>query len=275
MIKRILVGIGGTPYTPVAIRRSVELARLHGAELTATTVFDVREMAHVGAAAMGVSSATQELRDYRLKVGRKKIEQSLADFESACTAAAVSHTVCHETDDPFTLMASLSRYHDLMVFGLRKIFDVGFGLDPPDVLARLVEQGVRPILAVPDQFRPIHRVLMAYSGSAESAKTIKRFVQMQLWPDLTCQLVTCSNSAEEAKRRLTDMSAYCRAHGVEVETLHLPGSPRQRILAHAEHWNADLIVLGKSARSYFMRKIFGETALHVIEHSDRTLFLAY
>ena len=33
MMKRILVGLGGTPFTTVAIRRSVELANLHNAQL--------------------------------------------------------------------------------------------------------------------------------------------------------------------------------------------------------------------------------------------------
>ena len=34
MIKRILVGLAGTPYTDTAIRRAVELAKVHEAELT-------------------------------------------------------------------------------------------------------------------------------------------------------------------------------------------------------------------------------------------------
>ena len=36
----------------------------------------------------------------------------------------------------------------------------------------------------------------------------------------------------------------------------------------------DMIVLGNSVRGYLMRKIFGETALHVIQHADRLLFLS-
>jgi hypothetical protein len=34
MMKRILVGLGRTPFTTVAIRRSVELAKLHDAQLS-------------------------------------------------------------------------------------------------------------------------------------------------------------------------------------------------------------------------------------------------
>ena len=34
MMKRILVGLGRTPFTTVVIRRSVELAKLHDAQLS-------------------------------------------------------------------------------------------------------------------------------------------------------------------------------------------------------------------------------------------------
>jgi len=34
MMKRILVGLGGTPFATVAIRRSVKLAKLHDAQLS-------------------------------------------------------------------------------------------------------------------------------------------------------------------------------------------------------------------------------------------------
>ena len=38
MIKRILIGLGGRPYTPVAIERAVTLAQRHEAGLTAVTM---------------------------------------------------------------------------------------------------------------------------------------------------------------------------------------------------------------------------------------------
>ena len=41
MIKRILLGIGGTPYTSVAIQRAVELAKRFEAEITGVTVLDL------------------------------------------------------------------------------------------------------------------------------------------------------------------------------------------------------------------------------------------
>jgi hypothetical protein len=87
-------------------------------------------------------------------------------------------------------MISLARYHDLMIFGLRSIFEYDISFEEPkDSLARLISAGVRPLIAVSDKFRPIQKVLIAYSGSMESVKTMKLFVQLRLWPYVKLKIV--------------------------------------------------------------------------------------
>ena len=41
MLKRILVGLAGTNYTPSAIRYAVDIAQRHPATLTGVTIVDV------------------------------------------------------------------------------------------------------------------------------------------------------------------------------------------------------------------------------------------
>ena len=65
----------------------------------------------------------------------------------------------------------------LIVFGLRSLFESDLVADPHDTLVRLVQSGVRPLLAVSKQVAPIKKVLIACSGSMESAKAMKNFFQ--------------------------------------------------------------------------------------------------
>ncbi len=46
MIKRILLGLGGTPYTSIAIRRAADLAKRFEAEVTSLTVIDVKGLSN-------------------------------------------------------------------------------------------------------------------------------------------------------------------------------------------------------------------------------------
>jgi nucleotide-binding universal stress UspA family protein len=116
--------------------------------------------------------------------------------------------------------------------------------------------------------------LIAYSGSMESAKAMKHFVQMRLWPEATVRVITFDDNNPEATQLLADASEYCRAHSLTVETERLPGSPKEQLLPYAERWGADLTVIGNSAKNLLLRRIFGETALHAIRHANRPLFLA-
>ena len=274
MIKRILVGLGGTPYTPVSIRYAVELAQAQGAELTGVTAIDLRRLGDIGPVPLGGGAAAEDLREHRLHVTEQRVNEAVAEFERACQDAGVAHTVRHETGDAFELIVSLARYHDLMIFGLRSVFDHGLGEDPQGALASLIAGGVRPILAVADQYRPIRRALLAYSGSMESAKTIKYFVQMGLWPDVKLRVVTFDSPPDRAEPLLAEAAAYCQAHGYEPELEHSPDPAKHKILAAAEAFDADIVVMGNSARHYLLRQILGETTLHVIQTADRPLFLA-
>jgi nucleotide-binding universal stress UspA family protein len=272
-IKRILLGLGGTDFTPVAVKRGVELARRHGAEITGVTIIDEAQLRNVGPVPAGAAHAARALREHRLRVTQGRIRGAIEDFQERCASDGVPFRVQQETGEAFSLMTNLARYHDLMIFGLRSVFDYGFGVDPQDTLTRLVRSGVRPLIAVSREYREIRRVLLSYGGSAESAKAIKRFVQSQLWPDMQLRLLTCERSAEESETLLDDMAAYCRAHGFEVEREHSSEAPKDRILAAAADWNADLVVLGNGVRNLWLNKILGSTTLHVVQNADRPLYL--
>lgn len=274
MIKRILVGLSGTKFTAAAIRQAVELATAHDAEVTGVSVVDVGRLSRVGPVPLGAMTYAGEQRTARLQVAREHVEQSLREFEQACGERGVRHRVLQEEGEPFSLMIDEARYHDLMIFGLRSLFEFDLVSDPHDALVRLVASGVRPILAVSEEPRPIESVLIAYSGSMESAKTMKWFVQSRLWPRAKLRIVTFEHPPERAESLVADAADFCRAHGFEPEEAYVAQSPKDHLLPYAAGWDADLIVVGNSAKNLLLRRLFGETALHAIRHADRPLFLA-
>lgn len=276
MIKKILLGIGGTPCTAVAIQHAVGLAKRFEAEITGVTVLDLERLTTVRLAQEETIPAAM----HRVILTRDRVEEAISAFESACATEGIKYQVKQEENEAsFDLMSSLARYHDLMLFGLRSIFEYNVSIvdlsieEPKDTLARLIAAGVRPIVAVSDTFRPIQKVLIAYSGSMESAKTMKRFVQMRLWPDAKLKIVTFQGSEEKARQLLNDASEYCRAHGYHVEHESNAGPPKDLLLPLATQWQADMIVLGNSAGHLLKKRLLGETALHIIRNADRPLFL--
>jgi nucleotide-binding universal stress UspA family protein len=275
MIKRILVGLGGTNYTPSAIRYAVDIAQRHQATVTGVTFVDVARLESVGPIPVGGVYWAQLLREHRIKVAHEHVMGAAEEFVQACESAGVGYQVQQEKGNPFDLLISEARYHDLMIFGLKSLFEHDIVSDPHDALIRLVSAGVRPILAVAPEYREVRRVLIAYSGSMESAKTLRRFVQLRLWPDVELGIVTFQHDAasSEAEKLVRDAAAYCRAHGYSPEEDFADGSAKSKLIPYATQWNADLVAIGNSARSLLLRRMFGDTAIHLIQTSDRPLFL--
>ncbi len=276
MIKRLLVGLGTTRTAASVTAHAIDLARAHGAELLGVTVTDTVRLDWVGPRPMGVGvdEASAELRRERHARVDADIASAHTVFANRCRAAGVAHSITDEVGDPFEIAADLIRYHDMAVFGLQDLFEHAVVPEPADALERLIASGVRPILAVPEQHRPIARVLVAYSGSLESAKTFKHFATSGVYAPATIRVVTFGGDPAAGRRRCEQAAEFLRAHGRTVDTDAVPGDPREELLAYATRWNADLIVAGNSGRNMLLRKLFGETALTLVRESTLPLYLS-
>lgn len=272
MIKRILVGLGGTPYTTAAIQRATQLAKRYDAGITGVVVVNPASLRAAGGAGKGGAGGSGG----RIVVTRDLIEQAVAAFESSCAAQGIAcQTIQEERETALDRIISLARYHDLMIFGLRGIFEYDISFEEPEnTLARLISAGVRPIIAESGKFRPIYKVLIAYNGSMESAKTMKRFVQLRLFPEATLQIATLHKPEDVARQLLFEAAEYCRAHGFTAEHEWNPGSPAEFLLPLASMRQADMIVLGNSAQQLLTRRALSQTVLTIIREADRPLFLS-
>jgi nucleotide-binding universal stress UspA family protein len=275
MIRRILVGLGGTPFSETATQRAVELAKAHGARLSAATLFDPATL-DVGALySTSVVRAAVDLREERIRALELGLEEAMDFFGASCRAADIPFRIHWESCDPFDEVVSLARYHDLFICGLRGLFDYGIDTDPEASLIRLIRHGVHPTLAVSRSHERIERVLIAYSGSVDSARALKTYVQSGLWPDADI-CIACFDRKEARRERLAyEAVGYCEAHGRRSVVHHADAPPEKGILDKAESWDADLLVLGDGAHNVIVRKVLGDTLLEVVRQADRPLLLTH
>jgi nucleotide-binding universal stress UspA family protein len=274
MIKRILLGLGGTPFTDVAIERAVELAKIHGALITGVTVVDTKQLSQVGPVPLGGGVYAAKLREQRLTITEERIEEAIESFKKKCAESNILTKIERETGDPFESMIAHARYNDVTIFGLKSLFDYGFTSEPRDALIRLVSQGVRPIIAVSLKFRTIRKVLIAYSGSMESAKAMRRYVQLNPWRNVRLRIVHFGKNDDSTAQLLKDAAEYCRDHGFSTETEAVENSAKDHLIEYARQHDLDLIVMGNSIRNLIFRHLLGDTVLNAIQQSDRPLFLA-
>ena len=275
MIKRILVGLGDADHSITAVRQAIDLCKRHGAELTAVTVVDHRGLENVGPIPIGGGAAAQGLRDHRYQLTRDIIEKAVSSCEQECGKHKINFHLIYEEGNPLDTFCHSARYQDLMIISKQdSLFDHGVINEPSDELIRMVHEGIQPILVLPKVMGEIKRVLIAYSGSMESARTMKQFIRMHLWPDIKICLTMFDREEKEALAALDDAAEYCRAYKFDVETYYSTKSPKNNLLPFADQWGADLMVVGNSAKNLMMRKLFGETAQHVMRHAKCAVFMA-
>lgn len=72
---------------------------------------------------------------------------------------------------------------------------------------------------------------------------------------------------------LTRVAALAEAAGIHIETELRSGEVGPTILEAARHWPADLIILGKSARSGSGHPYVGAQTRHVLEFADQPVLV--
>ena len=72
---------------------------------------------------------------------------------------------------------------------------------------------------------------------------------------------------------LDHVRATARRAGVDVETGLLSGEPGRAVLDEARRWSADVVVVGKSARSAGGEPYVGTVTRHVLEFSEQPVLV--
>jgi nucleotide-binding universal stress UspA family protein len=274
MIKRILVVLGGSRFMDSVVQTSLDLAERHGATLTGCAVVDESLVDPGEATPVGGGGASQDAREQRLGIARTGALEATHRFEEACQARGITHTAQVLEGDSIEVLREAWRFQDVGVIGVREIFNYGAVEHDPEVVVRLINHGVRPLIAVDSRVTRMERVLVAFNGSAESAKALKHWTMNHAAPEVTVRVVTCGDDCSD--QDLQQAEDYIRAHGVaQVEHVRLEGDAGTALLADGEAWGADLIVAGSTGRNWLSRMVIGDTARELVENTNIALFMLH
>lgn len=273
MIKRILVDLSDAGRSEGIVRQAAELASRHQAELTVAVEPVEVEMAGSGRLQV-IAAAGWAKALHRQKVvdSREQIGAALENLRRLCGMKGIPFTILERESDAFNSTIERFKFHDLFVCGSNASFDDACLESGSEELIRLVESGVRPIVAVSDEYRPVRKTLIALSEAGDSVRTLKHYLHLEAWPGAAVRIVTFDGERDPAGL-LAEAVNYARRHGIEAEHQILEGPMSQELLLHAVECDADLVAIGNSDHSRLARWFFGGAVMEIIRESDRSLFL--
>ena len=276
MIKRILVDLSDTRRGQAIVRHATELACSHQAEITASLERAEDRPQPVGRL-QGIAAAgwARELHRQSVIDAQETIVAVVDELRTCCTSKGIPFRIVERGSESFRSTVDEFQFYDLFICGTNLSFEDTSLESGSEELIQLVEEGVRPILAVCDEYRPVKRVLVALSEHGDSARTLKQFLQLRLCPQAEMEIVAFNGHGGDRPHKLLSESArYCRRYGVEPQQQVLEGPMSVEVLPHAVDADADMIVLGNSDHSRLARWFFGGAVMEIIRESDRSLFLS-
>jgi len=280
MLKKLLVIAPEDPETSSHVRLALKLAGQHSATVTGFTAVDSERLSSVGPAPAGAFSYRHHLVQHRLGLGAETADKSSAKLKTMCEADGVAFAADIATGDQSQRLTSSWRFQDLAVLP-SQVWSPGFReLGDSETLLHFVAMGLRPLLVVPQGYEQFpKKVLVALSGSLDSAKAFKHFVQSRVFGDAAVHLVTVGEpkTGEKADDLLADAGRYAEAHGFAVTQSALPKSNNRvrALLDEAESAGTDAFVIGSSYRHFLMFTRFGSHAQGLLNVSKHPVFVSH
>ena len=204
------------------------------------------------------------------------VQKSQHRFIRACKDAGLRHQVHSYNEWNKEIIEQESRYADLVVLSGEL-----FCCDVPDRQPNyFMEETLRlaecPVVVVPENFRAIERIAIAYDGKKESMFALRQFAN--LFPDLIglpTDIVHIKNDEDEEIPDRDLLCEYTKAHFEDQYTSKLHFDPRKYFASWLDDKKNVMLVTGSFSRSPFSNMIKESFATEVIKNHGCPIFIAH
>jgi len=277
MIKRILVPLDISPYTPSAVARACELAKLADAEITGIVILDtegIEKNAHL--------PFRSDLRDYPGDAvveseveAAEKLKEVVVAFEKTVEEYGVRSRLSKCDGSPYQQILAASCFHDMVIMGAQSFYHFETEEGPGDTLDKVLESAVVPILVVPAREPDaLNSALILFDGSPPSSRALHAFAEFWQYDRPKVRLLAGDMDEPFGENLLQGAERFLFAHGVEdIESVVESGSVIRSVEDKHLEWS-DIIVMGIHSRHTVKDLVVGSVARHLIEHGHRTLLFS-
>jgi nucleotide-binding universal stress UspA family protein len=275
MLRGILVGLDGSPFSDGAIALGLKWAKTAGALLAGEAVIDRPGLSAPETAPTGSGLYRMFPDDKKLAEAKAKADELLSRFAALCAEAGVSSRGAVEIGDPAGAIAAQAQRYDVILIGLETYFRAMPGGGPCDTLDKVLHSPPRPVVAVPAALGEGTTAVIGYDGSLQAARTLAAYVATGLAASYENVVVTINEDYEEAARTTEAAVEYLALHGVSVKARPVETrlDPAAVLLDHAAQFNVGLVVMGAFGHSALREFFFGSTTRGVLRGSKAPVML--
>ncbi|WP_431282891.1 universal stress protein [Humitalea sp. 24SJ18S-53] len=282
-LKNILVHVDGTTPSQARFDLAAELARQHGAHLTALFVIDPFPPSLLGASTGGFSDGgvLAGLMQQLEQEAREAAALVQARVEEAFRREGVTGEWRVVTGVPSTTVALHARYVDLAILGQHNPDRVD-DLDDTSVIEQTLFTSGRPVLVVPyaGHFKTAgRRALVGWNASRESARAVNDALMLiQAGESVTILTVDAEGDRAHGEVPGADIATHLARHGLTVLTKQTSAaavSIADVMLNQASDSAADLLVIGAYGHSRVREMILGGVTRSLLQQMTIPVLMSH
>jgi hypothetical protein len=220
-------------------------------------------------------------RDSFVKTGKAEkqtAEQSKSKFIQHCDMNRISHHI-HETREKWDkdLFIKESRFADLIVVGQEFFDSNAFDEQEPSLLMQeALHSSECPVVVVPDSFRSVDRIAIAYDGKKTSMFALKQFSYLfPQFTDLPAEIIYIKNEDSDAIPDRDLLQEYANWNFDSLTAFKLHFDLKKYFAAWLEHKKNVIWVTGSYARSAASNLKNSSFADQIIRDHSNVLFIAH
>jgi nucleotide-binding universal stress UspA family protein len=276
VLKSILVGLDGSPYSEAAIELGICWAKRRDALLVGLGIIDEAGIYRPEPIPLGAAHFKRERDETLLADAHHKVDRFLERFTLRCSDAGVACKLLEDVGLPADQIVLEAQRYDLILLGRRTFFRFETGEGPDQTLHDVLKISPRPVVAVPNSaLRQGRTVVVAYDGSLQAARALQAFQATNLHEAQTVHVVCVGSRHMEAAQQADRAADFLRLHEIEsqVHPLVASVSPGQVLLEKVRELDATLVVMGAYGQPTWREFCFGSVTRTLLKLSPVPLFL--
>jgi nucleotide-binding universal stress UspA family protein len=277
-MKKIIAAFDGLKYSEATRNYAINIAKQTNTHLVGVFLDDRTYTSYKIYDLIVEQGATEAvLKKYDEKDKLIRMEAS-SDFEKACNAAGIEHTVHHDNNIAIQELKHESIYADLLIIDAKETLTHYSEKQPTRFIRDLLGDVQCPVLLVQGRYKPLKKIILLYDGEPSSVFAIKMFSYMlQEFADTETEVITVN--PDNKTLQLPDgklMKEFMKRHFPKAEYKVMKGWAEDAIVKHLkqEKQNA-LIVLGAYRRGSVSRWFRESMADILMKETKLPLFIAH
>jgi nucleotide-binding universal stress UspA family protein len=276
-MSKILFPVDPSEYTATGWRYILDIAKNHKPYVEGIAIIDVLDLVEQAVTYFPLPQGTEghiKKEEELLADARRKAEEELIRFKERCKEVRIRCSAKIMEGRPDFIIEQKSNYSDLIVMGLRNFFHFETRKRPETSMKQILGHVTAPVLGVPEKFRKIKRVLVAYDQSAPSARAVQQFVKIMDGNSYEIILLTKSEDENDAMEKLKDLEDYLAHHGHMSVTKKWISRSLRKTVEKDYLDQVDLVVCGQYSKRPVAEFFVGKFTQFLIDRNRTAIFVS-